>query len=97
VAGCKLIVHADDFGLSIKVNEGIIHVHRKGLLTSTSLMATGQAFDHAIQAANHNPTLDIGVHLTLTGESPLSKAADLQTLVDKNGCFYDHANTFIKR
>ncbi len=62
-----LIPNADDFGYTRDVNEGIIHAHRQGILTATSLMATGAAFDHAVALARGNPTLDVGVHLVLVG------------------------------
>ncbi|HLG97481.1 MAG TPA: ChbG/HpnK family deacetylase [Bryobacteraceae bacterium] len=63
----RLIVNADDFGFTHDVNEGIVHAHRRGILTSTTLMATGAAFDHAVALARDNPDLDIGVHLVLVG------------------------------
>jgi predicted glycoside hydrolase/deacetylase ChbG (UPF0249 family) len=62
-----LIPNADDFGYTRDVNEGIIHAHRQGILTATTLMATGAAFDHAVALARENPTLDVGVHLVLVG------------------------------
>ena len=62
-----LITNADDFGYTRDVNEGIIHAHRQGILTATTLMATGAAFDHAVALARENPTLDVGVHLVLVG------------------------------
>jgi len=62
-----LITNADDFGFTRDVNEGIVHAHRKGILTATTLMATGPAFDHAVEMARENPELDIGVHLVLVG------------------------------
>ena len=64
-----LIVNADDFGFTRDVNEGIVHAHREGILTATTLMATGDAFDHAVALARANPDLDIGVHLVLVGSS----------------------------
>jgi predicted glycoside hydrolase/deacetylase ChbG (UPF0249 family) len=63
----RLVVNADDFGFTRDVNEGIVHAHRHGILTATTLMATGQAFDHAVALARENPDLDIGVHLVLVG------------------------------
>lgn len=60
-----LIPNADDFGFTRDVNEGIVHAHRQGILTATTLMATGPAFDHAVQLARENPDLDVGVHLVL--------------------------------
>jgi chitin disaccharide deacetylase len=62
-----LITNADDFGFTRDVNEGIVHAHRQGILTATTLMATGAAFDHAVGLARENPELDVGVHLVLVG------------------------------
>lgn len=62
-----LIPNADDFGYTRDVNEGIVHAHRAGILTATTLMATGAAFDHAVSLARENPRLDVGVHLVLVG------------------------------
>jgi predicted glycoside hydrolase/deacetylase ChbG (UPF0249 family) len=61
----RLIVNADDFGWSPDVNDGIVHAHRKGILTATTMMAGGAAFDDAVALARGNSTLDIGCHLTL--------------------------------
>jgi predicted glycoside hydrolase/deacetylase ChbG (UPF0249 family) len=61
----RLIVNADDFGWSPDVNDGIVHAHRNGILTATTMMAGAAAFDHAAALARDVPTLDIGCHLTL--------------------------------
>jgi chitin disaccharide deacetylase len=61
----RLIINADDFGFTRDVNAGIVHAHREGVLTSTTLMATGDAFDHAVRLAHEIPSLDVGVHLVL--------------------------------
>ena len=61
----RLIVNADDFGFTRGVNEGIVACHREGILTATTLMANGAAFDHAVELAQRNPTLDVGCHLVL--------------------------------
>jgi len=66
----KLVVNADDFGFTRDVNQGIVEAHRNGILTATTLMATGVAFEDAVRLARENPTLDIGVHLVLVGEPP---------------------------
>lgn len=62
-----LVVNADDFGFTRDVNAGIIEAHTKGILTATTLMANGAAFDDAVRLARENPTLDIGCHLVLVG------------------------------
>lgn len=78
----RLIVHGDDFGISEAVNEGIVDAHRRGILTSTSLMASGRAFEHAVALAKDCPTLDVGVHLTLTEERALTSGPSTTALVD---------------
>lgn len=65
--GRTLIVNADDFGFTRDVNAGIIEAHRDGILTATTLMATGDAFDDAVRLAKETPSLDIGCHLVLVG------------------------------
>jgi predicted glycoside hydrolase/deacetylase ChbG (UPF0249 family) len=66
----RLVVNADDFGFTRDVNRGIVEAHQHGILTATTLMATGAAFDDAIALARENPTLDIGCHLVLVGAEP---------------------------
>ena len=61
------MVNADDFGFTQDVNEGIVEAHREGILTATTLMANGEAFDDAVRRAAAVPSLDIGCHLTLIG------------------------------
>ena len=65
----RLIVNADDFGFTRGVNEGIIEAYRHGVLTATTLMANGEAFDDAVSLARQNPALDVGCHLVLVGGS----------------------------
>jgi predicted glycoside hydrolase/deacetylase ChbG (UPF0249 family) len=66
----RLVVNADDFGFTRDVNRGIVEAHCNGILTATTLMATGAAFDDAVCLAREHPTLDIGVHLVLVGDPP---------------------------
>lgn len=61
----RLIINADDFGFTSDVNAGIIQAHREGVLTSTTLMANGSAFEDAVRLARETPSLDIGCHLVL--------------------------------
>jgi chitin disaccharide deacetylase len=65
VSGIRLIVNADDFGFTRDVNDGIVEAHRDGILTATTLMAGGDAFEHAVGLARENPSLDVGCHLVL--------------------------------
>jgi predicted glycoside hydrolase/deacetylase ChbG (UPF0249 family) len=63
----QLVVNADDFGFTPDVNQGIVEAHRLGILTATTLMANGAAFDDALELARQTPALDIGCHLVLIG------------------------------
>jgi predicted glycoside hydrolase/deacetylase ChbG (UPF0249 family) len=65
VSGVRLIVNADDFGFTRDVNEGIVEAHQHGILTATTLMADGAAFEHAAGLAREVPSLDVGCHLVL--------------------------------
>ncbi len=61
------MVNADDFGFTHDVNQGILEAHLDGILTATTLMATGSAFDEAVKIAKEHPSLDVGCHLVLVG------------------------------
>lgn len=74
----RLVVNADDFGFTRDVNAGIAEAHTRGILTATTLMANGNAFDHAVELAKSLPSLDIGCHLVLVnGPSLLPGRPDL--------------------
>jgi hopanoid biosynthesis associated protein HpnK len=93
----RLIVHADDFGLGERIDRGILKAHVEGCLTSTSIMAVGAHFDGAIALARDTPGLDLGVHLTLAEERPLSPPESIPSLVDPEGRFHRHATVFARR
>jgi hopanoid biosynthesis associated protein HpnK len=93
----KLLVHADDFGLSEEVNEGILRAHSDGILTSTSIMANGAAFEHAVGIARATPSLDVGIHFTLIEERPVLDPREIPSLVGKDGRFHPHITTLAKR
>jgi chitin disaccharide deacetylase len=93
----RLIVNADDLGLTEEVNEGILCAHRNGIVTSSSLMAVGEAFDDAVARCNQVPGLDLGVHLTLVEERPCLDPDVIPTLVDSTGRFHRHAILFAKK
>lgn len=94
-ARCQLIVNADDFGLTESVNLGVIDAHRRGIVTSTSIMAVGAAFEDAVARARECPRLSVGVHLTLTEEHPVL-AGRVGSLVTGQGGFHHHAMTFLQ-
>lgn len=83
----RLIVNADDFGLSHSVNEAVIKAHRDGILTSASLMVNEPGFDEAVRLARENPNLGVGLHLTLLmGHAALAQGK-IPGLVNERGEF----------
>jgi len=77
----RLIINADDFGLTTGVNRAIIKLHQAGVLTSATLMAGAAATDEAIGLARSAPALDAGCHVVLLDGEPLRKARELPSLV----------------
>ena len=92
----KLIVNADDFGISEAVNRGIAEAHDHGIVTSASLMATGVAFEHAVELARSRPRLAVGVHLVLTEHAPLT-GAGARSLVGPDGNLVPHVAQLMRR
>jgi predicted glycoside hydrolase/deacetylase ChbG (UPF0249 family) len=84
----RLVIHADDFGLTPGVNAGIAAAHRAGTVLSASLMTTTPGFDDAIALARQLPTLDLGIHLNLTAGPPCLLPAAIPSLVDRVGRFH---------
>ncbi|NGZ05149.1 MAG: ChbG/HpnK family deacetylase [Magnetococcales bacterium] len=83
----RLIVNADDLGLSVAVNRGILKAHRQGIVTSATLLANGPAFDDAVQRIREAPELGIGVHLNVLRGAPLTDPERLPHLT-RNGRFH---------
>jgi len=92
-----LIINADDFGLHETVNLGIIHGFTTGFITSTTMMASGKAFEHAVTLASSNPQLGIGVHLTLVGEKSVCEPDKVKSLLDIEGCLAPAYPQFLLR
>ena len=79
----QLVVNADDFGFTPDVNAGIVEAHRNGILTATTLMANGDAFDDAVRLARETPSLDVGCHLVLIQGRSLLTGRALPSSVPK--------------
>jgi len=84
----RLILNADDFGLTPGINRAIAELHAAGVLTSTTLMPNGPAFADAIAIAHANPTLGIGCHIVLTDGTPVSPPETIPTLLASNGATF---------
>ncbi len=93
----RLIIHADDFGANDTVNRGIVRAHREGMVTATSIMVGGAAWQAACALARDNPTLDVGIHLVLTDAAPVAPRDEIPALLDASGCFLPDSSTFLRR
>ena len=94
----RLIVNADDFGLTSGVNRAVVELHAAGVLTSTTLMAHEQATNEAIEIGLATPTLGVGCHVVLIDGTPVLPARQIPSLVDaRTGRFPYSLVTFLAR
>src|SRR5262245_50980457 len=83
----RLIVNADDFGLSEGINQAVMLGHRQGIITSATLLANGAGFATAVEMASTAGSLGVGVHLNLTEGAPVSAPSGIPSLVNTRGLF----------
>ena len=86
-ANRRLIVNADDFGLSHSINKAVIAAHCEGILTTASLMVNGAACAEAVELAKQHPTLGVGLHLTLVCGKASCGPLEIPDLVNPQGEF----------
>lgn len=91
----RLIVNADDFGMSLEVSRGIIEAASSGLVRATSAMPSSPAFDESMDLLESSSvSLDVGLHATLTWGRPLLDPREVPTLVDEMGNFLPRTTLF---
>jgi hopanoid biosynthesis associated protein HpnK len=77
----RLIVNADDFGLTAGIDRAIVEGHTGGVVSSATLMANGSAFEDAVTAARSAPKLSVGCHVVLVDGTPVLPPQNVDTLV----------------
>jgi hopanoid biosynthesis associated protein HpnK len=77
----RLIVNADDFGFTTGINRAIVEAHTRGIVTSSTLMAKGRAFEDAVRLARTLPGLSVGCHVVLIDGEPVLDGHRLRSLV----------------
>ena len=93
----RLILNADDFGLTGGVNRAILELHRAGALNSASLMARAAATEEAIELARCTPSLGVGCHVVLIDSEPVHGAQTIPTLVNQStGRFHPTLSIFLR-
>lgn len=94
----RLIINADDFGLTRGVNRAIVELHRAGVLTSTTLMAKAGATAEALEEAIGTNSLGVGCHVVLVDGAPALPADAIPSLIDKEtGEFRKTLSAFLPR
>jgi predicted glycoside hydrolase/deacetylase ChbG (UPF0249 family) len=97
----KLIINADDLGLTAGVNRGIMESHASGVVSSATLMANGPRFEDAVILARSAPNLSIGCHVVLVDGTPVSPPAAVDTLLAIRSAepdkFYSSLSAFAAR
>ncbi len=96
----RLIVNADDFGFTAGVNRAIVEAHARGIVTSSTLMANGRAFEDAVGLAKSVPRLSVGCHVVLIDGEPVLDARQLPSITSahSNGArFRDGLKSFAAR
>ena len=94
----RLIINADDFGLTSGVNRAVAELHHAGVLTSTTLMAHEKATGEAIRIALATPSLGVGCHIVLVDGEPVLPPSQVSSLIDRRtGRFYQELGTFVPR
>ena len=94
----RLIVNADDFGLTSGINRAIIELHRAGVLTSATLMANAGATSEAVELARSDPSLGVGCHIVLVDGEPVLSPAEVPSLIDRQtGGFPAKLTTLVRR
>jgi len=81
----RVIVNADDFGLTESVNNGVIACHQAGVVKSASVLANGDGLRDALEKSSDHPGLGIGLHLTLVFGKPVAAPGKVSSLIFKKG------------
>jgi len=84
----EYLIHADDFGLTEGITDGILGCFDHGPLTGTSIVANGYAFDYAVSEVQRRPGLRLAVHLNLAEGRPVSREAGVAPLLDADRQFH---------
>ena len=83
----RLIVNADDLGLSREVNEATFELMSRRLVTSGTVMANAPFALDAVETSKRFPGCSFGVHLNVTEFRPLCQREELQEILSNNGEF----------
>lgn len=88
----RLIINADDYGLSKGVSLGIIKAMKEGIVRDTSILVNSPNFEESVILAKEYGINELGIHLTLSFKKPILPSNEVKTIVDEQGNFYRRIN-----
>ncbi len=91
----RLIVNADDFGMTPGINRATADLAATGALSSATLMANGSAYGDAVALAQRTPTLHVGCHVVLVDGTPIGLLDQMRTLIQADGHFRASLPSFV--
>ncbi len=85
----RLIINADDLGLTQGVNRAIFEANANGVVTSATLMANSTAFTNAVEGVQVRPAarLSVGCHLVLVDGTPITQPERVPSLLKTSSDF----------
>ena len=92
----RLVVTADDFGLSPGVDHGILEAFRRGIVRSTALLVNFPDVGDSVSRLRQEPGLEVGIHLNLTAGPPVLPPKRVPSLVGTDGTFHSFATFFAR-
>lgn len=90
----RVIVTADDFGLSPRVDAGILEAFQRGVVRSTALLVNFPDVKDSIARLRQAPELEVGIHLNLTAGPPVLPSERVPSLIKADGNFHDFSTFF---
>jgi len=91
----RLVVNADDFGMSPAISRGILRAHREGIVTSTSLLGNCDDLPRTLALLGEAPGMGVGVHLALVGGRPVADPGEVPSLIAPGGGFHARGQDFV--
>ncbi|KXK08473.1 MAG: hypothetical protein UZ21_OP11001000674 [Microgenomates bacterium OLB22] len=92
----RLIINADDFGMSKEVNDGIKRAIKAGAVNSVSVMVNMPYFEDAVRFLKLHPEVRVGLHFNITEGAPISSPHAASTLLREDNNFYYWMNLVVK-
>jgi len=91
----RILINADDFGMTDGHNLAVYRAHTEGILNRASLLCNGQAFEEAVEIAKQLPSLGVGLHLSVNEGQPLTPAKEIPHLTRPDGEFHDDLKSLV--